>query len=169
MVSYRARKASNGVNHLHSPSHLLRRCEQYANDLFAREPNVTNLTRQQFIVLAALEHNSGVSQIELVALTGIDRSTLAEMVRRMKSKNLLDRERATGNRRANALRILLEGRKALERARSANEEADKAVLCNLPAADRTRFLQMLALIAARAGINEKRTPTSLYTSSRRSR
>src|SRR5712671_6379338 len=111
MGSHRAPKARNGANRLHSPSHLLRRCEQYADDLFAREPNVTDLTRQQFIVLAALEHNPGVSQIDLVALTSIDRSTLAEMVRRMMNKNLLDRERATGNRRANALRIILEGRK----------------------------------------------------------
>ena len=160
MVSHRAPKARNGVNRLDSPSHLLRRCEQYADDLFAREPNVTDLTRQQFIVLAALEHNPGVSQIDLVALTSIDRSTLAEMVRRMMNKNLLDRERATGNRRANALRIILEGRKALERARRANQKADIAVLRNLPAADRARFLQMLALIAAHTGIGGKRTPTS---------
>ena len=164
MVSQQA-KAGDGVNPLHSPSHLLRRCEQYANDLFCREPHVTGLTKQQFTVLAALEHNPGASQIDLVALTGIDRSTLAEMVRRMMHKNLLDRERATSDRRANALRILSEGRKALRHARNANEKADRAFLSSLPAAEQRRFLHMLALIATRAALQEKRAPTALHASS----
>ena len=50
---------------------------------YAREAGGKELTKQQFILLCALEQNDGASQTALVEITGIDRSTLAEMVRRM--------------------------------------------------------------------------------------
>ena len=105
MASRGPRKsADNGFDLSQSPSHLLRRCVQYANDLFSRESGAGDLTKQQFTVLSAVESNEGVSQTELVAVTGIDRSTLAEMIRRMIDKGLLDRERTEADARANAVR-----------------------------------------------------------------
>lgn len=93
MAGKSPRKPNGGFDLSQSPSHLLRRCVQYANDLFSRESPASDLTKQQFTVLAAVEQNEGISQTDLVALTGIDRSTLAEMIRRMIDKGLLDRER----------------------------------------------------------------------------
>jgi len=46
-------------------------------------------------------------------MTGIDRSTLAEMVRRMLERGLLSRERTEKDARANAVAITGSGRKAL--------------------------------------------------------
>jgi DNA-binding MarR family transcriptional regulator len=77
MASKGPRKADNGFDLSQSPSHLLRRCVQYANELFSNEAGVSDLTKQQFTVLAAVEQNEGISQTDLVAITGIDRSTLA--------------------------------------------------------------------------------------------
>ena len=57
-----ARNGRNGFHLSKSPSHLLRRCVQRANDLFLREPQATDLTKQQFMVLAAVEQNEGVSR-----------------------------------------------------------------------------------------------------------
>jgi DNA-binding MarR family transcriptional regulator len=128
----------------------MRRCHQYYGDLFARETGLKALTKQQFVVLAALEHLDGVSQTALVEATGIDRSTLAEMVRRMLERGLLSRERTEEDQRANAVAITQGGRRALRAARLSAERAERALLDPLPAGDRARFIKSLALIAAAA-------------------
>ena len=150
MTSKGQRKANNGFELDEAPSHLMRRCQQLYGDLYARETNGRDLTRQQFTVLVALEHNDGVSQTALVEMTGIDRSTLAEMVRRMLERGLLSRERTEEDARANAVAITQSGRKALKAARAASDRAERALLEALPAAERGRFVKSLATIASAA-------------------
>jgi DNA-binding MarR family transcriptional regulator len=150
MASKGPRKADGGFDLSQSPSHLLRRCVQFANDLFSREPGASDLTKQQFTVLAAVERNEGMSQTDLVAVTGIDRSTLAEMIRRMIEKGLLDRERTETDQRANAVRIGPGGKKALRSARTANDRVEKALLSGLSATDRAKFIRMLTVLVAEA-------------------
>src|SRR6266849_544012 len=135
MASKGPRKANGGFDLSQSPSHLLRRCVQYANDLFSREPGASDLTKQQYTVLSAVEKNEGMSQTDLVAITGIDRSTLAEMIRRMIDKGLLDRERTETDQRANSVRIAPGGKKALRGARAASDRVERALLAGLPASD----------------------------------
>ncbi len=144
------RKTANGFDLSQSPSHLLRRCVQYANDLFSQEPGASDLTKQQFTVLVAVEQNEGVSQTDLVMVTGIDRSTLAEMIRRMIEKNLLVRERTEADQRANAVHLGPAGRKALRSARSASEKVERTLMSPLASADRARFAKMLSAIVAAA-------------------
>ena len=150
MASKGPRKADGGFDLSQSPSHLLRRCVQFANDLFSREPGASDLTKQQFTVLTAVEQNEGMSQTDLVAITGIDRSTLAEMIRRMIEKGLLDRERTETDQRANAVRIGPGGKKALRSARSANDRVERALLSALSASDRAKFIRMLTVLVAEA-------------------
>jgi DNA-binding MarR family transcriptional regulator len=144
------RRPNGGFDLAQAPSHLIRRCQQYFADLYATEAGTSDLTQQQFTVLAALEHNEGVSQTALVEITGIDRSTLAEMARRMVDKELLSRERTEEDQRANAVAITASGRKALRSARLAASRAERALLDPLPASDRAKFIKLLAQIAAAA-------------------
>jgi DNA-binding MarR family transcriptional regulator len=150
MNSKGQRKANGGFELGGAPSHLMRRCQQLYGDLYARETSHRDLTKQQFTVLAALEHNDGVSQTALVEMTGIDRSTLAEMVRRMLERQLLSRERTEEDARANAVAITQAGRKALKSARAASDRAERALLEALPAAERTKFIKLLYTIASSA-------------------
>ena len=150
MASKGPRKADGGFDLSQSPSHLLRRCVQYANDLFSREPGASDLTKQQYTVLAAVEQKEGLSQTELVAVTGIDRSTLAEMIRRMIEKGLLDRKRTESDARANSVRISMGGKKALRGGRSASDRVERALLSDLSAADRTKFVRMLTTLVEHA-------------------
>jgi DNA-binding MarR family transcriptional regulator len=159
MASKGPRKADGGFDLSQSPSHLLRRCVQFANDLFAREQGASDLTKQQFIVLAAVEKNEGMSQTELVAITGVDRSTLAEMIKRMIAKGLLDRERTEDDQRANAVRIAQGGRKALRSARTASDRVEKMLLASLSSADRAKFLKILTSIVAHAETFDTKTDT----------
>jgi DNA-binding MarR family transcriptional regulator len=168
MASKGPRKANGGFDLSQSPSHLLRRCVQYANDLFSREPGASDLTKQQFTVLAAVEQNEGMSQTDLVAITGIDRSTLAEMIRRMIDKGLLDRERTEADQRANAVRIAMAGKKALRGARSASDRVERMLLASLNAADRARFLKMLSSVVSQAE-NEDSSGNETRVKTRRGR
>ena len=133
-----------------TPSHLLRRCNQYFGDLFAQESRDKDLTKQQYLVLTALDQNDGASQTALVEVTGIDRSTLAEMVRRMLTRGLLSRSRTQSDGRANEITITQTGRRTLRTARLAAERAERGLLDALPPAERSRFVKSLALIAAAA-------------------
>ena len=148
-MTFKGQRKTNGNFELaETPSHLMRRCHQLYGDLYAREAGARDLTKQQFTVLSALEHNDGVSQTALVETTGIDRSTLAEMVRRMLDRGLLSRERTEEDQRANAVAITPTGKKALRAARIAADRAERALLEPLPPAERQRFVKSLAAIAA---------------------
>jgi len=140
----------NGFDHSDAPSHMIRRCQKFYGDLYAREAGATELTKQQFTLLCALEQNDGVSQTELVEITSIDRSTLAEMVRRMLEKGLLSRERTEEDQRANAVAISPSGRKALRGARNAADRAERALLEALPQPERQKFVKALSQIVQAA-------------------
>ena len=114
------------------------------------KPARKELTKQQFTLLCALEQNDGASQTALVEITGIDRSTLAEMVRRMLEKGLLSRERTEEDQRANAVAIRPTGRKALRAARNAADRAERALLEALPLPERQKFVKALSQIAQAA-------------------
>src|SRR6476620_11257535 len=144
------RRANGSFDLSESPSHLIRRCAQYFGDLYAHEAGTSDLTKQQYTLLSALEHNDGVSQTALVDITGIDRSTLAEMVRRMLDKGLLSRERTEEDARANAVAISPSGRKALRSARNAADRAERALLEALPQPERMKFVKALTQIAQAA-------------------
>ncbi len=145
------RRPNGGFDLAQAPSHLIRRCQQYYGDLYAQEPGARDLTTQQFTVLAALEHNEGVSQTALVDMTGIESlDARGGWARRMVDKGLLSRERTEEDQRANAVAISASGRKALRSARLAAERAERALLDALPASERAKFVKALAQIASAA-------------------
>jgi DNA-binding MarR family transcriptional regulator len=131
-----------------SPGHLLRRAQQYANDLYAREVGASGPTPRQFEVLFAVSQNEGLSQTDLVRATGIDRSTLADMIARMLKKGLLSRHRTKDDARANAVSITPAGRRMLSSAMSSVNKAESGALAVLPASQRGAFMKALSAYAA---------------------
>ena len=115
-----------------SPSHLLHRALQLALDIYAEEAGANALTQRQFAVLSAVQAKEGCTQSELVRATGIDRSTLAELVARLIGKNLLGRERSTLDARANTVRLTDEGRTAVAEAAPRVAAADARILALTP-------------------------------------
>jgi DNA-binding MarR family transcriptional regulator len=72
--------------------------------------------------------HEGATQTDLVRITGIDRSTLADMAGRMIGKGLLERERSIVDARANAVRLTDQGRAELEAAQPKVAAADLRLL-----------------------------------------
>jgi DNA-binding MarR family transcriptional regulator len=106
-------KDKSGKRAAASVGHLLHRAAQRALDLYAAQAGPGAVTQRQHAVLAAVAEKEGAAQADLVASTGIDRSTLADMVARMIDKGLLARERSALDARANAVRLTDAGREAL--------------------------------------------------------
>jgi DNA-binding MarR family transcriptional regulator len=137
-----------------SPSHLLHRALQMALDIYAEETGTGALTQRQFAVLSAVMAKEGCTQSELVRATGIDRSTLAELVARLIGKDLLGRERSTLDARANTVRLTDAGRAAVQEAAPKVAEADARILALVPSAKRDAFLKTLRDMARAAGKSE---------------
>ncbi|HXZ67587.1 MAG TPA: MarR family winged helix-turn-helix transcriptional regulator, partial [Alphaproteobacteria bacterium] len=145
---------AKGFNLDNSPAHLLRRATQYANDIYASEVGEDALTARQFAVLLTVEEHDGLSQTDLVNMTGIDRSTLADMISRMLKKDLLRRRRTDDDARANSVTITSSGKRALATVLSRVKKAEDKVLSPLPSGKRSEFLKMLTVLAATSGAED---------------
>lgn len=125
-----------------SPVHLLHRAGQAASEIFA-ELLGEELTPRQYAVLVTVANNEGLSQTDLVARTGIDRSTLADVVRRMIKKGLVLRKRTKQDARTYAVKLSDRGWAALRAAEPAAAEADKRLLDTLSPQQRTLLIEAL--------------------------
>lgn len=128
-----------------SPIHLLHRASQRASDVFQEEiPG--DLTPRQFAILLTVAQNEGLSQTHLVEQTGIDRSTLADVIRRMLKKGLIQRRRTREDARAYAVKLTDEGWRVLKSAEPHARRADEKILSVLSSTERDRFVKGLTEI-----------------------
>lgn len=129
-----------------SPIHLLHRAGQCAGEIFVGEIGATDLTPRQYAVLVTVSQKEGLSQTDLVARTGIDRSTLADIVRRMLKKGLLQRRRTKEDARAYAVRLTEAGWQTLRNCEPAVRRVEDRILESLPIRNREQFLADLTAI-----------------------
>ena len=133
-----------------SVTHLLHRALQLALDYHADAAGQASLTQRQFTVLSAAGAADGLTQNDLVRATGIDRSTLADLVARLLAKGLLQRERSATDARANTVRLSDAGREALGAGAGAAGAADERLLALLSPKKRESFLKTLSALASTA-------------------
>lgn len=138
-----ANKSDNGAS---SALHLLHRAGQCADELFAANVGLSDLTPRQFAVLKAVTTVEEPSQTTLVEMTGIDRSTLADIVRRLVDKGLLQRKRTRRDARMYAVRLTDKGAEILKSAEPAAQATDDRLLSALPQRERQSFLDALSRI-----------------------
>ncbi len=132
-----------------SVSHLLKRSVQYATHLYMTEAGKQGLTQRQFTVLNAIDANEGKSQTDLVKITGIDRSTLADLVSRLMEQGYLMRRRSKDDARANTVRLTPVGKKALKSVQGVADDVDKAVLALFSPNDRKTVMTCLNELCAK--------------------
>lgn len=130
-----------------STSHLLHRAQQLAADRFSKLVGDKGVTLRQFAVLAAIQETPGLNQTELVRVTGIDRSTLADMILRMEKRGWISRAASDADARANAVRLAPAGAAMLSSAVQHAKAADAAILDALPRAKGKTFQHTLVRLA----------------------
>jgi DNA-binding MarR family transcriptional regulator len=130
-----------------SVSDLLHRAHQAATYAFFREMGSSGLTQRQYAVLLAVQHNCEMSQTDLTEITGMDRSTLAEVVSRLVDRRLLKRTRKRQDRRTYAVTITAAGEKLLQDFQASMAKVDQQILASVEPDTREAFLEILGDIA----------------------
>jgi DNA-binding MarR family transcriptional regulator len=139
-----------------STTHLLHRAGQLAEDIFSRSIGDLGISARQYVVLSVVDRLEDPSQTTLCKISGIDRSTLADIVRRLVSRGLLTRRRTRNDARLYAVRITPEGKSILEKASPIAVKVDTAVLDRLSISERETFNKLLQkLMLSSHSVDEK--------------
>jgi DNA-binding MarR family transcriptional regulator len=130
-----------------SPLHLLHRVRQRASELFQTEMEGIDLTARQYVILVAASCKDGLNQQDIIDSTGIDRSTVSQVVQTMTRKGLLKRRRTREDARAYAITLTDHGRDVLKASDPIVGRIDEALVAALPSARASAFLESLRAIA----------------------
>ena len=142
--------------------HLLRRVDQCAAQLYSTETSDSDLTLRQLAILTAASQHEDLSQTDIVAATGIDRSTVAGIVSRLIRKGLLERRRSPVDGRAYCVRLSKRGAKAVAGADRLYTKIEKKLLAGLPSSEANQFLSTLkSILTAQTGDGPSRAAHSL--------
>jgi len=96
-----------------APCNLLKHALKRAGEYVVAEIGDEGLRPRQFTTLIAIYQNPGITQNDLVAVTGSDRSTTAELISRLDARGDIIRERDPNDQRANRLFVSDAGTEAL--------------------------------------------------------
>ena len=131
--------------------HLLHRASQVAEERLMRELGGVDVTPRQLAVLAAVDAHQGASQTDIVEATGVDRSTVADMVRRLLKRGLVSRKRSKEDARAYAVQLTNAGQRVLAKADPVMQRVEAELL---PAKKRAELVGLLGDLAGK-GAREK--------------
>lgn len=114
-----------------SPSHLLHRAEQLAAERFTQLVGDT-IKLREFIILAAISEQPGLSQSDLGRIVGVDRSTFADTMAKMETRGWIVRTPSTSDGRAYSVLLGQAGGTMLSATAQHARAADAAILDLLP-------------------------------------
>jgi DNA-binding MarR family transcriptional regulator len=130
-----------------APGHLLRRCHQRSEELFTAAVGPDGPTRQQVALLISACQHPDASQADLVALTGIDKNTLTQMINRLTERGLLERRRSARDARTNAITATPAALALLEEIMPKVRAVQDQIIAPLPKELRPIFKRCLQIIA----------------------
>jgi len=130
---------------------LLHRANQSADDMLANRLSEASLTPRQLTVIRAIADAPDGSQTALVDATGVDRSTIADIVRRLVEAGLVERKRFASDARMYSLRLTPAGVAALGRAQPIADDVASAILATVDDVDKTALMRALASISETLG------------------
>jgi DNA-binding MarR family transcriptional regulator len=106
---------------------LLHRACQRMDALFSVHANHETLTPRQVVVLASLKSHGPMCQTELTFVTGIDRSTLADIVRRLLAQRMITRRQSVEDTRQKICSISDLGEQLLDVGSKASKSTDESL------------------------------------------
>lgn len=131
-----------------STLHLLHRVHQCAGELFQSHMNGLDVTTTQYTVLVAAQEKDGLSQQDIINATGIDRSTVSQVVQLLIRKGLLKRRRTRHDARAYSVSLTDAGRDVLKASEPIVGRIEEVLVEALPAARAKVFVANLRSIVA---------------------
>ena len=140
------------------PGFLVRRLNQIHYALFAEECKTHSMTPVQFGVLTALSLNPWLDQTAIGSELGLDRTTTADVLKRLEEKNLITRRMNPSDRRSRQSMITEDGYIAMKALHEGMTKAQERLLAPLTPRNQEIFVKLLMTLVD--GNNEySRAPT----------
>jgi DNA-binding MarR family transcriptional regulator len=136
---------------LHHPGHLLRRALQVMNLLWDQEVSRT-ITSPQFAALNALYGEPKLDQGTLGQRISLDRSTMAEVVSRLRARGLINTERDTRDGRRKKITLTSKGLRTVHQLIPRTHLMTRRLVGPLDAGERAELMRMLMTVVS---ANEK--------------
>lgn len=142
-----AAKALDEYDLANAPCRLLKLALKRAGELVAEEIGEAGLRPRPFMTLIAIHQNPGITQNDLVKLTGSDRSTIGELIQRFETRGFIARKRDANDQRVNLLYVTDAGTAALQDSLPGTLRAEERFRAMIPPEYRDAFLVILAHLA----------------------
>lgn len=125
------------------PGFLIRRLNQIHVALFFESCKDFAITPVQYGLLTTLSERPGLDQTSLCAEVGVDRTTMADVLRRLEERGLVKREPSPADGRQKIANISAKGRRVMNEMYDAMREAQVQFLAPLEAKERVEFVRMM--------------------------
>jgi DNA-binding MarR family transcriptional regulator len=140
---------------LHHPGHLLRRALQVMNLLWDQEVSHT-ITSPQFAALNALYKEPKLDQSALGQRISLDRSTMAEVVTRLRARGLINTERDIRDGRRKKITLTPKGVRTVRQLIPRTHQMTGRLVGSLDPDERAELMRMLMTVVR---ANEKQKPS----------
>ena len=131
-----------------SPGYLIRRAQQIHVNLWQKLV-LQDLTSVQYGILLVGAQRGAIDQTTIAGLMSLDKNTAADVLRRLRTRQLVARERDPGDGRRWLIRLTDEGRSTLLRASPAVITVQDHMLHPLDSAEREAARRLMSLVAYR--------------------
>jgi len=128
------------------PGYLVRRLHQIHSAIFLEECQQFGITPVQYGLISTLLENPGIDQVTLGNEVGIDRTNVADVLRRLADRGLLRRERSKTDKRSMVAFLTKAGERVGEEMYNSMTRAQDRLLAPLQPAYRPAFTAMLTAL-----------------------
>src|SRR6266704_6176059 len=130
------------------PGFLIRRLHQIHVALFQNRCAAFEITPLQYSLLSALAERGTADQSTLAADVALDRTTTTGALKRLQSRNFIERSIHHRDRRAQICRLTRAGTALLRQMEASARAAHRETVADLSKADQKRFIAMMQRIVA---------------------
>ena len=125
------------------PGYLIRRLHQIHVGLFVEECGGDDVTPVQSAILTVLQSGEEMDQLTLSTSVGIDRTSGADVIRRLERRGLLARQSSKFDRRAKLVKITDAGKAFIKRVRPRMAKAQERLVAPLTDDEREEFYRLV--------------------------
>ncbi|WP_346233283.1 MarR family winged helix-turn-helix transcriptional regulator [Parafrigoribacterium mesophilum] len=136
---------------------LIRRAQQVHSSLWLREAS-TEITSVQFGALNLLQLHPGIDQRTLGGYLQLDRSTIADVSRRLQRRGYIERDRDQVDRRRNILHLTPLGAAVLAEMQPRARRVNQILVGDLTERDRMELHRLLNILLASAQLTDLTDP-----------
>jgi len=125
------------------PGFLIRRLHQIHYAMFLEECKEGGITPVQYGILTVLAHEPWLDQTEIAYEVGLDRTTAADVIRRLEEKGLVERRVNRLDRRARQAAVTQKGLDMMDELQDSMARSQRRLLQPLRQRDQKIFMSLL--------------------------